>query len=292
MRSMTGFGRGEARLEGALVVVELKTVNHKGFDVRTRLPPALHPHEGAALDRIRAACPRGRVDVTAALELSHDRPRRVVFDSAAFGALERELSTLAAQHPAVLEHRMTTGELLQVPALYRVEEQALDDGKVHEAFERALSDALADLERARLAEGSRLLALLGGLLDACRVHVDVLEQRAEDAPTRLRARLEQRLQGQDTLGVDESRLAQEIAILADKADVTEELDRLRVHLDHFRELMAADGPVGRKLDFLCQELGREANTVASKCSDAPTAHIVVDLKSDIERLREQVQNVQ
>ena len=235
MRSMTGFGRGEAEAAAARISVEVRTVNHKGLDVRARLPRELAGLEPEVQRRTRAALSRGRVTVHVELHRGSAAPS-VSFDAARAAPLLRELRAFAA------------AEGLAPPTLHD------------------------------------LLAALTHLVQA-------IAARAGGASDRLRRQLESRLQELQP-PVDETRLAQEVAILAERADVTEELDRLGAHLKHCAALLDSGAAVGRKLDFLCQELNREANTVASKCQDAETAHLVVELKANIERLREQVQNAE
>ena len=291
MRSMTGFGRGEASCEAGRVRVELKSVNHKGFDARVRAPRLLSAAEQPIIATLRGALPRGRVEVH--VDLDRDKPptRRVLLDGDALDGLLEQLQDAAHRNPRV-DHEVRTGEILAASALFTVEEAPEDAGPWQQAALEAVSAALNDLSEARATEGQALHGVLTGrteAVDALRVTID---GRMKDAPQRLGESLRARLEAHDLAPVDPQRLAQEVAQLAERVDVSEEVDRLAAHTAHFRDLCASADPVGRKLDFLCQELGREANTIGSKCNDAEVAHLVVELKAEIERLREQVQNVE
>jgi uncharacterized protein (TIGR00255 family) len=285
---MTGFGRGSANREATTVVVELKSVNNKGLDVRARLPREIARAELDAQRAIKAACKRGRFDLNAQITVDATAQARLKLDHEAASALLSELRAFA--QASGLEPPARATELLSAPGVV-VERDERDDDAAAELFTEALSRALDDLAAARAVEGAHLEKILDDLLTELASLVGHIAARAKGAPDRLRDALNARLADLDA-DVDPQRLAQEIALLADKADVREEIDRLHAHVAHFRELVAREDAVGRKLDFLCQELNREANTVGSKSHDADTAHLVVELKSCIERLREQVQNVE
>lgn len=291
MRSMTGFGRGSAERDGLAVRCEIKSVNQKGIDVRLRADKELAALEQEVVAAVRGAFERGRFDVFLALEQT-EASAGVRFDAAIAGRLVDELLAFARARGDV-EPRLSAGELLARPELFVVEDAIRErrDLLARVALE-ATAAAIADLGAARDVEGRALARELEARLVATEQHIAAIAARAADAPTRLRERLSARLRDVETVGVAPERLAQEVALLAERVDVREELARLEMHVAHFRALAAGAAAIGRKLDFLCQELMREANTVGSKCSDADTAHHVVDLKAEVERLREQVQNVE
>lgn len=291
MRSMTGFGRASAKSGELEVRCELKSVNQRGLEVRLRADREFLPFEQEVVSAVRAAFERGRFEVGLALE---ERSGRVSlrFDAPLASAVVKELLAFARNDGQVTPH-VTAGDLLRRPELFAVEDLASARAEDLLALTReALAGAIEDLREARAVEGRGLAAELEARLVATEGHVAAIASRTSDAPARLKEKLESRLKEVDTTPIPPERLAQEVAILAERADVQEELARLSLHIAHFRELAAQEGAVGRKLDFLCQELMREANTVGSKCADAETAHHVVDLKAEIERLREQVQNVE
>lgn len=290
MRSMTGFGRGSATAATSSVRCEVKSVNQKGFEARVRLDRELAFLEQDVVAMVRRAFERGRFDVSLQL-LRATTTQRCSFDATAAGALVDQLSTFAAARKDV-GTTLSLGDLMRRPELFlAVEEEATEEWRTMALA--ALSDGLTDLGSARQREGESLLVELEARLSACEGLLTRLEIRTQDAPGRLREKLRQRLDAiAAEVSVSPERLAQEAALLADRVDVREELARLAMHLDHFRALGRGRDSVGRKLDFLCQELMREANTLGSKCNDAETAHVVVELKTEIERLREQVQNVE
>jgi uncharacterized protein (TIGR00255 family) len=302
MRSMTGFGEAVTVVEvdAARVTLraEVKTVNHKGLDVKVRLPRQLPTAiEPRLVDKVKATLERGRVDVT--LEAIFDgAARAVVVDKARVQQVVHALAAAADKLDAlpggaILHPTLTIGDLLRVPGLLEPPETAKDLlEQLTDPATATVEAALADLQKSRLTEGDGLKAELTKRLQTCSGLVEQLATTtataAADKQTALRARL-QALVGEQP--VDDPRLTAEVAILAERLDISEELARLRLHLAHFTGLMGQER-TGRKLDFLCQELLREANTTGSKCSDAAAAHLVVELKSEIERVREQVQNVE
>ena len=290
MRSMTGFGRGQAEGDGLRLVVEVKSVNHRGLDVKARLPKEVAGLELHCLAAVKKAVLRGRVDVVATLARADGAASRPLFDAAAAERLVDEVLAFARRRSAVAP-TITAGDLLRVRDLVAVEDDDLTE-RAQAPLAAALDAALRDLARSRDTEGRGLAEDLSTRLDAARAIVGALRAATAGAPKRLRDKLNARLAAEGVEDVDPARVAAEVALLADRADVAEELARLEVHLDHFRALVADGEAVGRKLDFLCQELMREANTSGSKVQDAPAAHLVVELKAEIERLREQAQNVE
>jgi uncharacterized protein (TIGR00255 family) len=286
-RSMTGFGRGGAEVPGGRLSVELRTVNHKGLDVKVRLPRELQALEGAVLASLRSGLERGRVDATVQLEQVGSPGHASGFDAAAAGALVDAVTAFALSRG--ISPALTAGDLLR--ALPSLRPSEVDAGLYQEGLSQALAAALSTLQTSRAAEGLALSQLLLARLSTCAALVEQIAVKTAQAPEKARERLQRRLQALAT-EVEPQRLAQEVALLAERADTSEELERLRVHLARFEALVVGAPPAGRQLDFLCQELLREANTTASKAQDAQVAQQVVELKAEIERLREQVQNVE
>jgi uncharacterized protein (TIGR00255 family) len=294
IQSMTGFGRAR-RDEGDIgLEVEIRSVNHRHLDVRARLPRALADRETAIKQAVQARLSRGKVDVVVSL-------------ASAAGATALEIDeAVAAQYVAAahaLRDRHALGDALDVSALLALPGVArLVETEVEgEAIEAPLGDAVAEaiegLVAMRSAEGETLANEIAGRLDRVEALARGFEGRAAEVLSVAKQRLQKRAeQIRREVGlVDDARLHQEIVIAADRLDITEELVRLASHVAQFRDTMAeaAPGrPVGRRLDFLLQELGREANTIGSKASDAPLAQDVVELKTELERIREQVQNVE
>jgi uncharacterized protein (TIGR00255 family) len=294
--SMTGFGRAHFELDGVAFAVEVRTVNHRHLDVSVRLPRLASVAELSVRRRVQGRFARGKVDVVvslppgagaghAAVELDPEVARRYLDYAASLGR-ERGVSGV-----------LDVGVLLGLPGVARLVEHALSEEALEAALGRAVDEAAAAAAAMRRAEGERLAAEIGERLEVVAGLVGSLAERAdavlETARERLRKRTDQLRR--ETGLLDEARLHQEIVIAVDRLDVTEEIVRLRSHLEQFRAILAEAGPgapVGRRLDFLLQEFAREANTLGAKAGDAGIAHLVVDLKTELERIREQVQNVE
>jgi uncharacterized protein (TIGR00255 family) len=288
---MTGFGRGERASATARVVVELRSVNHRFLDVQLKAPRALLSLEPQLVAALRDRLERGRVDVFLRRDALDGGGGRARVDVALAGSILAAAREAAAALGVAGE--LALPDLLQWPGVLSVEEAEVDaDGEAPLVL-AALGDALTELIAMRAAEGERLRDDIGERLALIEAEVDVIAGRARELPERLSSRLHRRLES--LLGdadVDPARLAQEVAILADKAAVDEELTRLRSHIAQARELLAAEGAVGRKLDFLIQEFHREANTIASKSADEAISRSALALKSEIEKIREQVANLE
>lgn len=295
IRSMTGFGRASFTVDKVGFEVELRSVNHRYLDVRIRLPRLLAAFESDLKAEIRSRLERGRVDLSVAAREGREALTRVQVDPQAAEQYLAAARELAARHE--LSQNVDLTSLLGLPGVARFIELELPHESLGDALRRALGTALDALDAMRAREGEALALDLEARLVTVQERVSSLENRSgavqQAARDRLRKRAEQLRQELGEL--DEGRLYQEIVIAADRLDVSEELVRLRSHVDQFRAILAGAGagkPVGRRLDFLTQEVAREANTVGSKGSDAPIAHEVVELKTEIERIREQVQNVE
>ena len=291
MKSMTGFGAGEAvlagaKLSGALVAVEIRAVNHRYLDLRVRAPEQL-PHLASAIEALgRERLTRGRFDVQVrfegalgAMAIDKDRARSV------FAALKEMRDELAPNMDVPLSLLGAVPSLF-VPAIER-DADALQ-AALAQAFDRACValDAMREREGALLAEDfRRRLASVRELIATIRARapgvVDAYRKKLTERVERLRA----------GLPVDEARLEHEVVIFADRIDIEEELTRLDSHFAHFADMIEGTSQ-GRRLDFLLQEMSREVNTIGAKCQDVAIAHAVVDLKTEIERMREQVQNVE
>lgn len=290
MQSMTGYGRGTCEVGGRRLVVEVRSVNHRFLEIKPRLPFADAALEMNLTQAVRARLTRGAVTVgvrdegggsgqavRADLGLARQYHQALTQISAALELAEAVPLALIAAQPGVL----TTSEAVSDPdALWR-------------ALEPGLFEALTALVAARGREGAALRADLLARLDHLGTLALKLGELTKEAPELYRRRLRERLDRALQPGeVDPQRLAQEVVILADKADVTEELTRMAAHLTEFRRLCTSDEVSGRRLDFLTQELHREVNTLGAKSQSAAVAARVVDAKAELERLREQVQNVE
>ena len=287
---MTGFGVGDAPLGDGRVTVELRALNHRFLDVRVRLPEELGDQSFFVEQLARESLSRGRFDICVRLEGAALPPPRFSIDRAR--ALYRGLCQLRDELAPGTELPITA--LTGMPDLVTTPTTA-DAGGAQRALRAAFESALLRLDEMRHREGEALTRELCARLSAARQLRATIALRGgemlEGYRTRLRERLD-RLLSESGVQVDPGRLEGEIVILADRSDVTEELVRLDSHFDQFARLLSAEGPVGRRLDFLLQEIGRESNTIGAKSQDAPIAHLVVEMKAELERIREQVQNVE
>jgi uncharacterized protein (TIGR00255 family) len=291
LRSMTGFGAATARAGGEEVTVEVRAVNGKFCEVKARLPRELAALEPAVVRRVKERLSRGGIEVSVRRGTGAGGPAwpRVDVDLAArylerFRELQERLNV-----PGAIE----VSHLLAAEGVVGLEERPPDVEAAGEAVAQALHAALDALVAMREREGASLRADLAGRLDVVAGLVDRLAAATPAAVIDYRDRLARRVQElAGEIAVDPQRLAQEVAIFADRSDITEELTRLRSHLDQLRGLLDATEPVGRRLDFLLQEANREVNTSGSKSQWAEAAATVVELKAELERIREQIQNVE
>ncbi|MDX2010441.1 MAG: YicC/YloC family endoribonuclease [Myxococcaceae bacterium] len=291
LRSMTGFGTGRAVAGDEELVVEVKSVNHKFCEVKARLPRELAPLETAVVRRVKDRIARGSLDVTVKRGRSATTGLVPVVDTALAQEYRRAFAQLAAA--TGLPDSTTVKDLAALPNVVRLEEPQLDLTKVTPALDAAVDQALAALEAMRVVEGKAIEKDLLSRLELVARSVGEVGRLGPATIDEYRARLTERL-AELTRGmpIDPQRLAQEVAFFAERCDVAEELTRLGSHLDQFKQLCAAPEPAGRKLDFLVQEMHREVNTAGSKSANAQVASLVVQLKAELERVREQVQNVE
>lgn len=293
LQSMTGFARAREQRSGVPIAWEVKSVNGKGIEARFRLPPGFERIEQPARAAIQKKFARGNVQAMLSVAHVGAQPQPVVNED-----FLRDLAGLANRlvdqfgvTPPSADGLLALRGVLEAPEVIESDEARAESDA---AILSTLDDALAGLEDARRAEGEALGRLLSGHLD----HIEQLTAQAEADPSRDVAVIRQRLADQVRLlldassGLDETRLAMEAAMLATKADVREEIDRLKAHITAARSLLAAGGPVGRKLDFLSQEFNREANTLCSKSNAASLTTIGLELKAIVDQFREQVQNLE
>jgi uncharacterized protein (TIGR00255 family) len=287
---MTGFGMGHAALGAGRLCVELKSLNHRYLDVRVRVPTELGDHAYFLEHLARSRLVRGRFDIQLRIEgpaLSGPR-----LDVERVRGVFRQLVELQSELCPGSE--LSLSALAALPSLY-VDALDLDAERVRSAISSAFDAAHARLEAMREAEGERLAAALSELLDRAIALTSQCEARCSKSILGHRDRLRERvarLIDDPAIAVEPSRLAQEIALVAERSDATEELARLGSHFSMLGKLIRSTEPSGRRLDFLLQEIARETNTLGAKSQDASLSHLVVELKAEAERMREQVQNVE
>lgn len=290
MRSMTGYGRTQLVRDGREMTVELKTVNHRFLDIAARLPRHLGFAEDAVRKQIAAAMRRGHVDVFVSYANTRTDARRVECDAALACAYRDAMEALSQATGAA--DTMPLWQYAQLPGVLTVTENEEDREQVGALLSDTLALALQEADAMRLREGEALKCDLEAhlaLLEALRQQIAL---RAPDVVRDYQTRLTQRIEECGVTDLDQQRLVQEVAIFADRAAIDEELSRLDSHIRQAYGLMAGEGECGSKLNFLVQEMNREVNTIGSKAMDAQIARLVVDAKSEIEKLREQIQNVE
>jgi uncharacterized protein (TIGR00255 family) len=293
--SMTGFGRVEFTVEPHRFQLELRSVNHRHLDVHVRLPRAVAGSEATLRAAVAGRFARGKVDVSLTTSGGQASAALPEVDLEAAARYIDASRALAARHG--LEDGLDIGTLLGLPGVARSVEPEMVAELLVPAILLAADQAVEEVLTMRRVEGEALERELLARLASIETLLTDVEARAGTVQELARARLKKRTEqlARETGVLDEGRLHQEIVHVADRLDVTEEIVRLKSHVDQFRGVLggAAEGTaVGRKLDFLLQEMGREANTIGSKASDAPISHAVVELKTELERVREQVQNVE
>lgn len=291
LKSMTGFGRGEHTTPRAHYRVEVQAVNHRFVEVRARLPRRLARLEHQIQREVQHRFGRGRFEVHLSERLLVEPPRTIRVDRAA--AREFVAAVRALQEELGLPGALSVEALAGLRDLVGFEEPEEEAGAVWEEIRPALEQAFADLEKMREKEGAALSAELRHRLGLLERGVAAILARAPGTVAAYRARLQERVAALAAgVPLDPGRLEQEVVLFADRADVTEEGARLGSHLAQFRDLLDAPGPQGRKLEFLLQEMHREVNTLGSKAADAAIAAEVVALKAELEKMREQLQNVE
>ncbi len=291
MQSMTGYGRSEVRHADVAFTVEARSVNHRYLDVSIRLPRLYTPLEARMKQRVSAYFARGHIDITLAYQDSATTRRALSLDP-----------TLAQQYFDALQHLQ---KLLRLPGtidlsmlaslrdIFRVEEASPDVENDWESIAQGLDDALQALQQMRRQEGEVLIRDFQMRVQTMAQEIQTIRQRVPEVVVEYRTRLEQRVKDLFAqFELDPARIAQEAILFAERADITEELTRLEAHLQAFTRLLASSEAVGRKIDFLVQEMNREINTIGSKSNDTAIAHSVVELKSELERMREQIQNIE
>jgi uncharacterized protein (TIGR00255 family) len=287
IRSMTGFARREQSGSHGSLTWELRTVNHRYLEIACRLPEEFRAAEGEFRQRVAAGVRRGKVDATLNFRAAAGSGHALEIDRTLLEQLVRRARDVAAL--AGTPTQLDPLDLLRWPGV--VSESSRDMSPLVTAAHATLALALEDLATARASEGERIGTMLSQRCATLLSLVDAVQVRLPEVRTRIRARLLERL-AQLQSQPDTDRLEQELVILAQKMDVDEELDRLRSHVTEIRKALAGEEPAGRRLDFLMQELNREANTLSSKSQDAETTRLAVDMKVIIEQMREQVQNVE
>ena len=291
IKSMTGYGGAKGSAEGLSVSIELKSVNNRYLDVSVKLPRTMLFAEEPIKAAVGRHISRGKVDVFVTVDQSASDDMEVRVNEPLLKGYIEALSSAAEKFG--LQNDMTVLSLCSLPAELSTDRREIDSGALMTGITEILERALTEYDAMRLREGEKLRDDVLARLETISRLTGVVEENAPKTVAEYRARLEQKLQEVlATANIDESRVLTEAAIFADKIAVDEETVRLRSHISQLRGLTNGESPAGRKMDFLIQELNREANTIGSKCQNADIAHVVVELKAEIEKIREQIQNVE
>ena len=289
--SMTGYGSAKGTVEGLNISAELKSVNNRYLDVSVRLPRGFLFAEEAIKAAVQQHISRGKVDVFLTVDSSQAADTVVRINEPLLRAYLDALDSIASEHG--LQNDVTALSVARFPDVLSVEKAEADQDALRAGLVSLMDEALAEYDRMRLREGQKLREDVENRLVTIEALVTEVETHAPETVeayhNRLRQKLESVLEGKD---VDEARVITECAVFADRVAVDEETVRLRSHIAQMRQMLAAGSPFGRKADFLIQEFNREANTIGSKCQNADIAKVVVDLKSEIEKIREQIQNIE
>jgi uncharacterized protein (TIGR00255 family) len=293
MKSMTGYGRGECAQDGFKVTVELSSVNRKQAEVSVTLPRELELLESQVRDAVNRVVARGRVNVRVSLHAAEGKlSARNHLNTELAKAYAAELVKLAKS--LKLSGGVTLDQVLRAPGVFQTDEELAESEDLWPAVEKALGQGLSALVKMREREGAHLGKDLSARIGVMRAAVEKVKQQAPVTAENYRQNLLTRIKsaGIENLAPDDERLLKEIVLFADRSDITEELTRLQSHFQQFADCAKSKEPVGRTLDFLAQEMNREINTIGSKANDAVISREVVTLKTELERYREQVQNVE
>ena len=291
IRSMTGFGRAVQQISGLDITVEIKSVNHRYFEFSSRIPRVYQFLEEKLKSLCQQSISRGKIEVSVIIEDNNESLSSVEINHTFAKGYIVALKQLAKDYKIKNDVKVST--VASHPEMFKVKRVALDDETVADAVLTVATDAINSFVAMRETEGEKLANDINSRTATILSLVETIEKRSPETVKAYRERLEARIRELlEDAKVDEQRLITETAIFADKVAVAEETVRLRSHIDQLGTLLSGDGSVGKKLDFIVQEMNRETNTIGSKAQDVEIAHIVVDIKSEIEKIREQVQNIE
>ena len=291
IRSMTGYGRAAATPEGYQITFEIRSVNNRFLDVNVRLPRAYSYLEEKIRSRVKAVTTRGKIDAFLSVERCAGEGEELRCDMALAARYVEAMRVIARENG--LKEEISVGTIAHFPDIFTRQTAEEDENAVWDLVSPVVDEALQNFTAMRVKEGENLYRDLSGRLDTLSRLRDRIEALSGEALKIHREKLESRLREYlQEIRIDESRLLTEVGILADKVDTGEELTRLSSHIDQFRGLLLQEAPAGKSLDFLTQELNREVNTTGSKCNLLEITNLVIESKNEIERIREQIQNVE
>lgn len=288
---MTGFGRCEIAKGERKITVEMKSVNHRYLDVSIKMPKKLNFFEAAIRSELKNYIQRGKVDIFITYEDLTESNVCVKYNKELAAEYMKYLGQMAEDF--ALDNDIRVSTLSRYPEILVMEEQTVDEEELWKLLDEAIKGAAEGFVETRIKEGENLKNDLIEKLDGMLTHVDYITERSPQIITEYKQKLEEKVRELiDDVKVDESRLLMEVTIFADKVCVDEELVRLRSHIETTRENLIRGGSIGRKLDFIAQEMNREANTILSKANDLEISNRAIELKTEIEKVREQIQNIE
>lgn len=291
IKSMTGFGRCEVTEDNRKIIIEMKSVNHRYLDVNLKMPKKLSAFESSIRNLLKEYIQRGKVDVFITYEDYNEENFALKYNESLAGEYLNYFRQMAEKFG--IENDITVSSLSRYSEVLTMEQQEADEEMLWAILEKALKGACEQFVAARQAEGENLKKDLVAKLDTLLTYVDFIEERSPQILKEYREKLEAKVM--EILGdrqIDDARIATEITIFADKICVDEETVRLRSHIQAMKDTLLAGGGIGRKLDFIAQEMNREANTILSKANDITVSDMGINLKTDIEKIREQIQNIE
>lgn len=291
IQSMTGFGRGEAANEKYKVTIEMKSVNHRYLDLSVRLPRKLNFYEPAIRNQVKEFAKRGKIDIFVSIEQLQENAESIQYNPQIAAAYLSGISQMADEFS--IDGTIQAYQLARFPDVFTKAEEDDNEEEWIPIVTQALRDACEKFAESRRIEGEKLAKDLSEKLDHISDLVDKIETRSPQIVEEYRKKITEKVE--QLLGdtqIDENLLATEIVMFSDKICVDEEMARLRTHVEHVKETLAVGENIGRKLDFLIQEMNREANTTLSKANDSEVSEYGIDLKTEIEKIREQIQNIE
>lgn len=294
IRSMTGFGRGEYKDEERCVTAEIRSVNHRYCDVSVKLPYAYQFAEDPIRKAVKKHIQRGKLDCRITIDLLKDSDVTIALNRPVLEQYMESVSVMKEEYG--LKGDLSVDLAASLPGVFKEETSVADEEAIVSACRAAAEQAAENLGRMRLIEGEKLAKDLMMRADLVKSYVESIEERAEHVPEEYRDKLRDRINdllADTSAEIPEDRLAVEVAVFADKANITEELIRLKSHMDQMKSIIKSDEEAdGKKLDFLVQEMNREVNTIGSKANDLEITRLVLKSKAEIEKIREQVQNIE
>lgn len=291
IKSMTGFGRAEIAEGTKKCTVEIKSVNHRYLDLAIKMPKKLNFFESSIRNLLKEYIQRGKVDVFITFEDMKEQNVSIKYNSEVAAEYLKYLNAMAEEFELDNDIRVST--LSRYPEVFTMEDVDVDEEELWLLIEKTLREAATNFVQTRVKEGENLRADLIAKLEGMLKHVDFITERSPVIVAEYKSRLEEKVKELlEDSKIDENRILLEVTIFADKSCVDEELVRLRSHIETTKETLLQGGSIGRKLDFIAQEMNREANTTLSKSNDLEISNVAIELKTEIEKIREQIQNIE